>query len=114
MENQKKKDLFNLIRNNITNLKDYDKIITSFIEDKYVVFLEKVNKYLIGKLNKQDNSIYEFNKEFYIELDKMNVIIEDLRHDGNIYINLINLLENENKKLKNDFNKIHIKNYQQM
>lgn len=114
MENQKKKDLFNLIRNNITNLKDYNNIITSFIEDKYIVFLEKVNKYLIGKLNKQYNSIYQFTKEFYIELDKLNIIVEDLRNDGNIYINLINLLENENKKLKNDFNKIHIKNYQQM
>jgi hypothetical protein len=114
MENQKKKELFNLIRYNITNIKDYNNIITSFIEDKYVVFLEKVNKYLIEKLNKQDKSIYQFSKEFYIELDKMNVIVEDLRNDGNIYINLINLLENENKKLKNDFNKIHIKNYQQM
>ena len=75
---EKKTVLFNNIRKYIKNIEVYNKITTSYLEDDYPIFLEKIynQQCLISEQLVAEIDI--LSKELNIIIDKMNNITSDI------------------------------------
>jgi hypothetical protein len=95
---EKKTVLFNNIRKYIKNIEMYNIITTSYLEDDYPIFLEKVYNHQSFITEQLVAEIDILSKELNLIINKMNVITSDIIKDRDELINIINQLSIKNQK----------------
>ena len=100
----KKTILFNNIRKHIKNVEVYNMLTTSYLNDTYTVFLEKVYEEQYKILEELNTSTEILSKEIKLMINKMNTIAIDISNDSVEQIMKINELIYKNKYLEDELN----------
>ena len=94
--------LFNSIRKYIKNIDVYNSLTTSYLNDEYTVFLEKIYQEQ-SKITEELNSQIEIlSKEINLIINKMNYISSDIKSDTFENMLTINALLIKNELLTNE------------
>ena len=94
--------LFNNIRKYVKNIDVYNSLTTSYLNDEYTVFLEKIYQEQ-SKITEELNSQIEIlSKEINLIINKMNYISSDIKSDTFENMLTINALLIKNELLTNE------------
>lgn len=96
--------LFNNIRKYIKNVDVYNMLTTSYLNDEYTVFLEKVHEEQYKILEELNTSTEILSKEIKLMINKMNTISIEISNDSVEQIMKINELTYKNKYLEDELN----------
>ena len=93
----RKTTLFNSIRKHIKNIDVYNNLTTSYLNDDYTIFLEKIYQEQSKITEELSLQIEILSKEINIIINKMNYIASDIKSDSFEKVITINelLIKNE-------------------
>ena len=77
----RKTTLFNNIRKYIKNIEVYNRLTTSYLDDDYTVFLEKIYEEQTKITEELNSQIEILSKEINFIIKKMNYIASDIKSD---------------------------------
>lgn len=93
----RKTTLFNSIRKHIKNIDVYNNLTTSYLNDEYTIFLEKIYQEQSKITEELNLQIELLSNEINVIINKMNFIASDIKSDSFEKIITINelLIKNE-------------------